>query len=306
MILTNKHNLPTPLVNAILNDPYDAGDTDISVTRLIQPPQIRWLLRDKELIEDASDLIWRLCGQVMHTILERANPGTAIQEKRVFSEVLGWRVSGQFDVLEETVLTDYKFTTVYARDGKKEWENQINLLYALCLRNGMQITKGQIIAIFRDWRPKERYTRDDYPQAQVGVIPVSLWPEAEAEAYLQERVRLHQLDTPPPCTDEERWMQPEKWALMQKGRKRAIKLFDVKPENIALDKMQYWEHRPGAYRRCESYCPASTFCPQWSHENSLPDVSETDLSEQDPRAEEEVSRSLRGAGADIGPDAGTG
>jgi hypothetical protein len=260
-MITNRHGLPAPLVNAIRNDPYSRGRSDISVTQLIQPPQPRKLLKGRDVEEDAADCIWRLLGQAVHTILERAYPETAVVEKRIFSKVRDWIVSGQFDVYENEVLTDYKITSVYARDGKIEWENQLNVLRALCHRNEMPVNKVQIVAIFRDWRPKEALA-EDYPNAQVAVLPVPLWPIERAEEYLEERVRLHQLDEPPPCTDEERWHQPDKWALMMKGKKRAIKLFDKQPE-ITLTEGQYWEHRPGAYRRCESYCNASTICPQW-------------------------------------------
>lgn len=276
-MLTNKHGLPAPLVNAIRNDPYSRGMSDISVTQLIQPPQIRALSKGLDADEDASEFIWRLLGQAVHTILERAYPETAIVEKRVFAKVRDWIVSGQFDVYENEVLTDYKITSVYARDGKIEWENQLNLLRALCHRNEMPVSKVQIVAIFRDWRPKEALA-DDYPKAQVAVIPVSLWPIERAEEYLEERVRLHQLDEPPPCTDEERWMSPPKWALMQKGRKRAVKLFDAKPFQMVLSEGQYWELRPGVYRRCESYCRVSSVCPQWkayeaerANENGAPE-----------------------------------
>jgi hypothetical protein len=260
-MITNHHNLPAPLVNAIRNDPYTRGKSDISVTQLIQPPQPRKLLRGRDVEEDAADCIWRLLGQAVHTVLERASPGGAVVEKRLFSEVLGWTVSGQFDVYEGGILTDYKITSVYARDGKIEWVNQLNLLRALAERNAMSVHALQVVAIFRDWRPKEALS-EDYPKAQVAVIPVPLWPIEKAEAYLEERVRVHQLDNPPPCTDEERWLSPEKWALMKKGQKRAVKLFNQKPEFI-LTEDQYWEHRPGSYRRCESYCNAAPICPQW-------------------------------------------
>lgn len=262
MPITNKYGLPTPLVNAIANDPYSRGESDISVTQLIQPPQIRFLARGLEAEEDASEFIWRLLGQAVHTILERAYPDTAIVEKRLFTTVLGWIVSGQFDVYEERTLTDYKITSVYARDGKQEWENQLNILRVLCHRNEMPVDKTQIVALFRDWRPKEALA-GDYPKSQVAVIPVDMWPLEKAEAYLEERVRLHQMEAPPPCTDEERWKQPSKWALMQKGKKRAVKLFDARPFQIKLNEEQYWEPRPGAYRRCESYCRVSSICPQW-------------------------------------------
>lgn len=266
MHITNRAGLPAPIVQAILNDPYDAGDSDISVTRLIQPPQMRKLMREhgQELSEDASDRIWALLGQAVHTILERAYKGSsAIVERRIYREVAGWNVSGQFDVLEDGILSDYKITSVYARDGKREWEEQLNLLRALAATDPSlsEITKLQIVAIFRDWRPKEAL-KDDYPDSQVAIIPVTLWTIEKAEAFLHERVQQHQSDNPPPCTDDERWLQPEKWALMKKGAKRAIKLFEAKPDNVELQNGQFWEHRPGAYRRCESYCSVSSVCPQ--------------------------------------------
>lgn len=330
MRLTNRHNLPAPLVNAIRNDPYSRGHSDISVTQLIQPPQIRYLARGMEIEEDASDCIWRLLGQAVHTILERACDGKDIAEQRVFSNVRGWVVSGQFDLHQEDhTLNDYKITSVYTRDGKIEWVNQLNLLRALCMRNGMRVDKLQVIAIFRDWRPKEALA-SDYPKSQVAVIPVEMWPIEEAEAYLDERVRLHQMDIPPPCTNEERWQQPtqwalmqgqvDQWALMQKDRKRAIRLYDEKPTGelkpdqyiehrpgepgkravrlfdskplfMQLGPRQYWEYRPGAYRRCENYCAVSRLCPQWKTYEESQRLNEDATSERqnvadDPRCVE--------------------
>lgn len=262
-MLTNRHNLPAPLVAAIRNDPYTAGASRISVTRLLQPPQMVKLSQGHESVEDASERIWALLGQAVHTVLERANTDPdVVVEKRLFSEVLGWLVSGQLDVYDRGRLSDYKITSVYSKDGKIEWERQLNLLAALARRNDVPVSDLEIVAIFRDWRPKEALA-SDYPDSQVKVIAVSLWEPEDAEAYLVERVRLHQLDDPPPCTDEERWKRPTKWALMAKGRKRAVKLFDAKPFQLTLTDGQYWEPRIGSYIRCEGYCSVSKVCPQW-------------------------------------------
>ena len=43
MKLTNKFNLPEPIVNAVNNTGYTPGSSDITVTQLIQPPLIRKL-----------------------------------------------------------------------------------------------------------------------------------------------------------------------------------------------------------------------------------------------------------------------
>ena len=85
----------------------------------------------------------------------------------------------------------------------------------------------------------------------------------EAEAYVKERVALHQLSDPPACNDEEKWTVPEKWALMKEGGKRATKLYDIKPEE-EVAKGYYLEHRPAVYKRCQEYCAVNKFCPHFN------------------------------------------
>ena len=170
------------------------------------------------------------------------------------------------------VLSDYKITSVYSREAKLAWIQQLNLLRLLCVRNGLQVDRLQVVALYRDWRPKEAL-KEDYPQSQVAVLPVPMWTIEEANDFLEERVRLHRMDPAPPCTDEERWKQPEVWAVMKKGQKRAVKLFENRPEfdPFSAQAGLYWQHRPGAYRRCESYCPVSAICPQWAKDKANAD-----------------------------------
>lgn len=282
-MITNKFHLPEALVRAVENDPYEHGDANISVTGLINPPLMRYLkLRYRDqIVEDVSDRIWALLGQAVHVILERANSEAieymaetideysvksrltdVLAECRLTTEVLGWKVSGTFDTYERGILSDWKVTSVYSREGKAEWTQQLNLLRVLCERNKIPVKKLQVVAIFRDWRPREA-TQGDYPEHTVGVIPVTMWSLDAAEAFLEERVRLHQQEKPEPCTDEERWYTGSKWALMKLNRKTAIKLYDDEETAIraCIAPGQYIEHRPGQYRRCESYCPVAPFCP---------------------------------------------
>ena len=265
MKLTNRLNLPEPLVNAVNNQYYSAGSSDITVTTLIQPPLIRKLRmeHDNEIEEDVSSRIWALLGSSVHGILENAFKGTTARvEERVYAEVLGWKLGGQFDVLEGSTLSDWKVTSVYASDGKIEWENQLNVLRWLLHKNNTTVDKLQIVAIFRDWRPMEAKKDPEYPQTQVQVIEVPLWDLDKAEEYVSTRIQLHQLADPPVCTDEERWSTQEKWALMKEGGKRATKLFEIKPESC--DKGYFIEHRPKEHRRCANYCSVSQFCEHWT------------------------------------------
>jgi hypothetical protein len=277
MRLTNRLNLPASIVAAVANDPYSAGASDISVTKLITPPYQRQLLRGVggELVEDVADRIWSLMGQIGHALIERMplDPATSVAEQRLFTTVLGKIVSGQFDLIENHVLTDFKFTSVWSRDGKIEWEQQLNLLNALCwlhfleTKDNRYVINGlQIVAVFRDWT-KNKVGIGDYPESQVAVIPINLWPIETALAYLRDRVQLHYSENPAPCTDEERWATDEVWAVMKKGRKSAVKLHALEQKAMdhadKLGKGHTVVHRPRQYKRCEGYCSASSICPTW-------------------------------------------
>lgn len=273
MLISNTQGLPQPLVDAVTKDPYNKGQSDLTVTELIAPPRKVALEKahDHEMVVDASDRLWSLMGQIGHGILERsANAG--IVEKRWFSYMDGWVISGQTDlVLAEQKLLDYKFTSVYtARDGlKKEWEQQMNLLLWLAEANAQPIHEAHIVCLFRDWSVREARRDSGYPQKQVMVIPVPLWGYERAAEFCRERVRLHaiaQTGQLPECTTEERWERSPKWAVMKKGRKKAVRLYDNEPDAIkhaASEKQCTVEARPGESIRCESYCAAAPYCEQW-------------------------------------------
>ena len=61
MKITNKFNLPLPLVKAVENREYSKGDATFSVTELLRPPQMWKLMKMySHLIEtDVIDNIWR-------------------------------------------------------------------------------------------------------------------------------------------------------------------------------------------------------------------------------------------------------
>jgi hypothetical protein len=287
MRLTNHANLPAAIVNAVKNDPYDAGACDISVTKLIGPPQIRVLERKHrdELEEDVSDRIWSLIGQIGHGILERAETA-ALTEQRLFADINGWRLSGQFDRLtidDDGTLSDYKFTSVWAvADGAKpEWEAQLNVLRWLAAENGYPVIRQlSIIAILRDWSKGKAKQGEPYPQHQVKVVPVRLWSLEDARQYIQARIALHKLaeeceahsDPLPRCTEEERWEKPTTFAVRKPGRKTAIKLYDNEDDALAhvnTVPLGYVEYRQGESVRCADYCAVAPFCAQRRFELEL-------------------------------------
>ena len=170
-MITNRLNLPEPLVAAVANDPYDNGGT-LSVTTLLKPAQAVALgiKHGADTTEDAADRIWSLMGQIGHSIIERAAPGLDparyIAERRFYMDIeqhrmkdfvrdfkgdpeTRLRVSGAadlIDVVDEEVL-DFKFTSGWAvmsareNGGKSEWQHQLSAL-AMLAREGGWIDHG--------------------------------------------------------------------------------------------------------------------------------------------------------------------
>lgn len=278
MRFTNKLNLPQAVVDAIIaaNEEYSRGDSTISISELLTPPRIIALRRrhKDEIVEDVADLVFSLIGTSIHDKLEAAN-SIGISEKRLFTEVLGWRISGKFDHfnLEKGRLTDYKMVTGWkVRNGEPDpdFEKQLNLYAELLDRSSYSVSSLCNVCFIRDWSKRQAAREPSFPQQQVVEIEVPLWPKEKRVAFLEERVRLHQAaqssEVPPLCTEEERWAKPPKYAVTKAGRKRAIKLCDSRAEAYMWIQGQtdsrnmIVEVRPAENIRCEHYCNVARFC----------------------------------------------
>lgn len=292
MKLTNKSGLPEVLARAVYNDSYDPGDSDVTVTGLIAPPRqtiLRWR-HDHEITEDVADRLWALFGQVVHGILERAGENlNVLTEDRLYKDVeyapgQSYKVGGQVDSMTITqgredaqwTIRDYKFVTVYRfLDGSvpQEYEEQLNAYAAIFRANGFAIDRLELLAVYRDWSVGKSNAGGGYPPKGAGVWPVKVWPAKTAEEWLIHKVislaNASQMksDELPECTPEERWAKADRWAVMKKGRKSAVRVLYSKVEAQSLlhekDGNHYIEHRPGESVRCESYCNVSQFCNQW-------------------------------------------
>ena len=278
MKYTNTLNLPSTLVDAIINDPYSRGSADISVTQLIQPPKIRVLSsrhRD-EMTEDVADRVWALVGNSTHEVLERAAHKDAIQEERLSITVGDWKISGQVDMYEDGIITDWKITSCWAilNGVKPEWVNQLNCYAEMWRQMGFSVKEVQIIAILRDWSKFGGQRSQNYPSKQVVKLPIPLWGHIETMNYLRDRVRVHQIaecltdDEIPCCKPEERWSKADAWAVVKGNNKRATRVFNSLKEAEALkadleskSKEKYRiDERPGEDTRCLHYCACAEFC----------------------------------------------
>lgn len=288
MKIKNSFGLPETLVRAVMDDEYDRGDAVLSVTQLISSPRIVLLqdLNADNLESDVVDRIPSLLGTAVHKIVEKGAKGLEnhIVEERLFATVRGWKISGAVDLQIDHgdnvwEINDYKVTSTYSvMVEKTEWEEQLNLYAALTwLQHGRNVTTLKIVAILRDWQRKKAAYEMDYPPTQVVVVDIPVWDRGKQLMFLNERVRLHQAareavdkgEPLPYCTDKERWLRNDVWAVMKKGRKSAIRLHDkesaANTDLLGRTRDHYVERRPGEPVRCSgNYCLVSKFCKQWN------------------------------------------
>ena len=282
MKLTNKFNLPETFINVIRRPQYSRGNSEISVTEILSPPQLVLLRRQyaDDIEQDASDMVWSLFGSAVHNILEHGKDSHHIVEERLFTTFEGWSISGAIDLQEfkdyKFYISDYKVTSAWAvQQEKQEWINQLNLYAWLVERVKDQSVSGlQIIGIVRDWSRREAALKDTYPQAPIVTLDIPLWSYADREEFVRRRLAMHNeanfaavSGNMPQCTSEEMWEKKTTYAVMKEGGKRAKKVFEIKEDAAAFAGQQkdphYIEVREGGRTRCESFCQVAPFCKQY-------------------------------------------
>jgi len=283
MRITNKYNLPLSLVAAVSNDKYTKGDANISVTSLWKAPRIRVLEEQHvdQLERDVVDSLWSILGKGVHAVLcDLDKDPEAITEKRLYTEILGWKLSGQFDryLPSSGTLQDYKVTSAWSMlndSRKEEWENQLNTYAHLLREIDCSVNKIEVIVVLRDWSQAEALRNQNYPQQPIASIPIQLWTPLEALEKITARVKLQQesKESLPLCTETDQWAQPAKWAIMKTGGKRAVKLYESHAEALVhlaenKDPKLSIVERKGTKTRCERYCAVKNFCNQYRTESS--------------------------------------
>ncbi len=285
MNLTNTHNLPDIFTEAVslFESDYSRGDSDHTATELIRPVRISVLMKRhwEELTEDVSDRVWAFSGQTKHLIFQRLaekNPQRYIAERRMYATVDGSKVSGRLDLYDRktAILWDYKESSVwkFVLGDTREWEEQSNI-NRYCMESsddeGNVVKALRNLVILKDWKAREAENKKDYPQCAVHIVDLPMWSDKECENFIGKRIEAIRAgqDNPPLCTPDERWERGEKWAVMKKGRKSAVKLHDnIDAAHLHAqlnEPNHYVEHRPAEPTRCLRYCPVAKFCNAFQH-----------------------------------------
>jgi hypothetical protein len=309
--ITNRHNLPIEVYNALTKNRYSADDggerkTDFSVSTLIAPIQ-QTILRKRYPdcnSEDCIDRVWTLFGHIAHSLLEEHGSDDSITERRFYMEVLGKTISGQVDHYKDRRITDYKTTGTYKIQAKsyEDWQKQLNCYATMCEENGYPVDSIKVIAILRDWKEPDDY-KPDYPNAPIVEIPLLKWSAGARMRYITERVQMLINNEALPdeclmrCTDAERWKRFRDWAIFKVNAEgkpgiKASKVF--KEESMGEEATEYRRTKGAGYelfkrmsqpRKCLKYCNVSQKCSQ--HQQYLKEVEKDGAVESEGQASSE-------------------
>lgn len=291
MTITNRMGLPEALVMACETSPHNRENC-FSATTLLKG--VREILLTKrhwnEMEDDVSNRIWALFGTAVHKLLEVDTPDTFAE--KYFEVPIGeYMVTGRVDCydVKNAVINDYKTASVWKviKGDFDDWKKQ-GLIYAWLMKEaGYEVKECRFIAILKDHSKSKAKREADYPQSPVYVYSFKVDENDlfEIESFIFEKV--HELvshvnepdDKLPLCSDSERWAKPTTYAVMKKGRKTAIRVFEEKElaEKYmeALDEpTKYLEVREGSDGKCPEYCSCCQWCTYYQKKYAGKEVEE--------------------------------
>ena len=282
MRVTNKYNLPDPIVQAVQKN-YKPTPNRYGVTSLLKGSTQTVLERrfNDDITVDASENIWAVFGTAVHKILEQAESENMLKEYRIevpagddVSTISG--VVDLYDLNTDTVI-DYKTGSVW-KVITNDWEDyrkQIALYAWMLNQKGYPCKRGQIVLFMKDHSKAKAKRERDYPELPVYVKNFVFTSEELQQAHREALERILEIrclmDTPtdllPPCDPESRWYTGTKYAVMDGNKKKALRVLD------SAEEAEEWmkEHnkgtrvdvRPGEDKRCQDYCNVADFCPFW-------------------------------------------
>lgn len=277
MKITNINNLPTPFVSAVSQE-YTFEPNEYRVTSLLKGIRETLLERrhSDEIEQDVSDMLWLVLGSAVHGIMENAQEADCeIKEERLKVDFNGYLLSGQFDLYngETETITDYKTASVWKVmfANYEDWKRQL-LIYGYMLRKiGFNVGKGEIVAMLKDHNKRDSKYKEGYPKFPVQKVTFNFNDTdfEETKEWLRQKFADIEYceslkdDDLPICTPEERYNSGDKYAVMKKGRKTALRVLNSESEAeewMTSNGGDFIENRPGEDKKCVDYCKVAPFC----------------------------------------------
>ena len=310
---TNHNNVSLPLAVFLMYDDYnyDERSNVVSATGLIKP--LRQLILTHQNPTEAktveiSELVASRMGNAIHKGCEvawtdlptvkkavkalganddaadsiRINPPylkegeTAVYvEQRVEKIIDDFVISGQYDLVLDGVLNDFKSTSVwtYIFDSSADSYIKQGSIYKWLSPDKITSDYININYIFTDWSAAKAREKKDYPQFKALTKKYDLWSIEETENWVRNKLDIYKLhlDTPqeglPECTDEELWATEETFKYYKNPNKldRSTKNFKTMDEALIRKSedgdVGIIKTVPGTVKHCP-YCPVVNICTQ--------------------------------------------
>jgi hypothetical protein len=279
----------------------------LSATTLLKPTRQLVLAQQHEDFEadlDITDLVAAKIGAAVHNDIEQSwlnnyknnlnklgynedyinnieiNPEIPSKEKiniyfekRSFKVYKDYLINGQFDLIIDGQLYDFKTTSTYAvsNDSKEEDFKLQGSIYKWLNPDLIINDTIKINFIFTDWSRNKASQNKDYPQTQVLTKEIKLYSTEEIELFINNKLNeietnlsLEQ-DTLIRCSDTDLWMSDPVYKYFSKPtNKQATKNFsDPMEANMYLAQQGKGVIKTvvGKPKRC-AYCPVFDICKQ--------------------------------------------
>ena len=311
---TNKNNVSLALAVFLMYDnyEYDERPNAFSATGLIKP--LRQLILSKQnpaLLKtvDIADLVSTRMGSAIHkgcedawTDLENVKRALTVSgasedainnirinppfvkpgetpvyvEQRIEKEIIGFFISGKYDLVLDGTLNDYKSTSVwtYIFDSFSDSYIKQGSIYKWLSPDKITSDYININYIFTDWSAaKARMDTKSYPQIKTITKKYPLWSIEETENWIMNKIEHYKVlanapqEELPECTKEELWASETKYKYYKNPNKldRSTKNFDTMDEALIRKSndgdVGVIKTIPGEVKACR-YCSVVGVCTQ--------------------------------------------
>lgn len=308
---TNEKNLPLAIAVWLANNTYEKAE-GISVTSLMKPVRQIVLIQrlpENSLATDISTVVKSRKGTAIHDAIEKAwksdnlldilmslgisekqakrvvvNPKPEdlkgpvypiYLENRMSKEILGYRINGQYDFIDNGTLQDFKNTSVFSYTSGKKDDDYILQGSLYRWLNPEIITEEfmQIIFILDDWSMNRSLATAGYPKSDVIAKQYKLLPLEATEQYVRNKIaeieRYKNVPEPeiPLCNDEDLWRSKDTYKYYKNplatGRStRTSEDYDEVFAAFVKDgRVGRIDTVKGKVQACR-YCPAFSLCSQ--------------------------------------------
>ena len=190
-------------------------------------------------------------------------------EMRAYKTIDNMTVNGQFDMVMDGQVVDYKNTSVftYMHGSKIEDYKLQGSIYRWLNPNLITNDKIKIIYIMHDWTSRDAKINSDYPQTPVIAVDYDLYSLDYTENFIKNKIQEIQNGGAPECVASLKLSDPVWQYFSKPDSKRAAKNFTNQTDanHYVMTKGKgFIKMKPRVATGCK-YCTARSICTQYQN-----------------------------------------